>query len=71
MVFLVVMYRHESWTTKRAETEESMILNCDAGELLRVPWTARRPNQSILKEINPDYSMEELMPNCSSNTLAT
>ena len=38
-----------------------MILNCGVGRLLRVPWTARRSNQSILKEINPEYSLEELM----------
>ena len=38
-----------------------MLLNCGVGELLRVPWTARRSNQSILKEISPEYSMEELM----------
>ena len=38
-----------------------MLLNCDAGEDSRVPWTARRSNQSILKEINPEYSLEGLM----------
>ena len=38
-----------------------MLLNCDAGGLLRVPWTSRRSNQSILKEINPEYSLEGLM----------
>ena len=38
-----------------------MLSNCVAGELLRVPWAARRPNQSILKEINPEYSLEGLM----------
>ena len=37
-----------------------MLLNCDVGRLLRVPWTARRSNQSVLKEINPEYSLEEL-----------
>ena len=43
-------------------TKELMLLNCGVGEeLLRVPWTARRSNQSILKEINPEYSLEELM----------
>ena len=62
MVFLVVMYRCESWTIKKAECWRS-----DAFELwcwrrlLRVLWTARRSNQSILKEINPEYSLEELM----------
>ena len=40
-----------------------MLLNCDVGEDLRVPWTARRSNQSILKEINPEYSLEGLMLN--------
>ena len=40
-----------------------MLLNCDSGEDLRVPWTARSSNQSILKEINPDYSLEGLMLN--------
>ena len=38
-----------------------MLLNCGVGEVLRVPWTARRSNQSILKEINPEYSLEGLM----------
>ena len=38
-----------------------MLSNCGAGEVLRVPWTARRSNQSVLKEINPDYSLEGLM----------
>ena len=62
MVFPVVMYRCESWTIKKAEG-----CRIDAFELwrwrrlLRVPWTARRSNQSILKEINPEYSLEGLM----------
>ena len=62
MVFPVVMYGCESWTVKRAERWK-----IDAFELwcwrrlLRVPWTARRSNQSILKEISPGYSLEELM----------
>ena len=62
MVFLVVMYGCESWTTKKAEP-----WRIDAFEmwcwrrLLRVPWTARRSNQLILKEINPEYSLEGLM----------
>ena len=59
MVFPVVMYGCESWTIKKAE--ELMLLNCGVGEDLRVPWTARRSNQSILKEISPEYSSEELM----------
>ena len=41
--------------------EELMLLNCDVGKDLRVPWTARRSNQLILKEINPEYSLERLM----------
>ena len=62
MVFLVVMYGCESWTMKKAEHRR-----IDAFELwcsripLRVPWTARRSNQSILKEINPEYSLAGLM----------
>ena len=62
MVFPVVMYGCESWTIKKAEHQR-----IDAFELwcwrtlLRVPWTARRSNQSILKEINPEYSLERLM----------
>ena len=58
MVFPVVMYRCESWTVKKAEC-----LRIDAFELWcwRVPWTARRSNQSILKEISPEYSLEGLM----------
>ena len=61
-VFPVVMYECESWTIKKAEHQRT-----DAFELwcwrrlLRVPWTARRSNQSILKEINPKYSLEGLM----------
>ena len=46
---------------RRLSTKELKLLNCDVGELLRVPWTARRSNQSILKEINPEYSSEGLM----------
>ena len=57
MVFPVVMYGCESWTIKQS-AEELMFLNC---ELLRVPWTARRSNQSILKDISPEYSLEGLM----------
>ena len=57
MVFLVVLYGCESWTIKKAEHQR---INYGAGEDLRVPWTARRSNQSILKEINPEYSLEGL-----------
>ena len=62
VVFPVVMHGCESWTIKKAECQRT-----DAFELwcwrrlLRVPWTARRPNQSILKEISPEYSLEGLM----------
>ena len=59
IVFPVVIYRCESWTIK--STEELMLSNCGAGEDLRVPWTARRSNQSILKEMSPEYSLEGLM----------
>ena len=63
MVFPVVMYSCESWTIKRLSAEELMFLNRSARErrLLRVPWTARRSNQSILKEISPEYPLEGLM----------
>ena len=60
MVFPVVLYGCESWTIKKAEREELMLLNCGVGDL-RVPWTARRSNQSILKEISPECSLKELM----------
>ena len=62
MIFPVVMYGCESWIIKKAECQRT-----DAFELwcwrrlLRVPWTARRSNQSILKEISPEYSLEGLM----------
>ena len=63
MVFPVVMYRCESWTIKRTEHRkiDAFQLWC-LRRLLRVPWTARRSNQSILKEVNPEYSLEGLMP---------
>ena len=61
MVFLVVMYRCDSWTIRKLSAEEPMLLNCGVGGLLRVPWTTRRSNQSILKEISPEYSLEGLM----------
>ena len=58
----VVMYECESWTIKKAEHFRLMLLNCGVGEdSLRVPWTARRSNQSILKEISPGCSLEGLM----------
>ena len=61
MVFPVVMYGCESWTIKKAEHQRIDALNCGVGEDSQVPWTARRSNQSILKEINPEYSLEGLM----------
>ena len=62
MVFSIVMYEYESWTIKKAEhkTIDAFELCC-WNRLLRGPWTARRSNQSILKEINTDYSLEGLM----------
>ena len=62
MVFLVGMYEHESWTVKKAECwrTDAFELWCWR-RLSRIPWTARRSNQSILKEINPEYSLEGLM----------
>ena len=60
--FPIVMYRCKSWTVKKAECQrtDGFELWCWR-KLLRVPWTARRSNQSILKEINPEYSVEGLM----------
>ena len=62
IVFPVVMYGCESWTVKKAECQriDAFELWCWR-RLLRVPWTARKSNQSILREINPDYSLEGLM----------
>ena len=69
MVFPAVIYGSESWTVKKAERRriDAFELWCWR-RLLRVPWTARRSNQSILKEISPGYSLEGLK---NSNTLAT
>ena len=62
MVFPVVMYGCESWTIKKTECRSINVFKlCCWRRLLRVPWTARRSNQSILKEINPEYSLEGLM----------
>ena len=72
MVFLVVIYECESWTVKKAEYQR-----IDASELwcwrrlLRVPWTVRRSDQSILKGVSPGCSLEGLMLKLKSNTLAT
>ena len=72
MVFPVVVYGCESWTMKKAECRR-----IDVSELwcwrrlLRIPWTARRSNQSILKEISPEYSLEGLMLKLKLQYLAT
>ena len=62
MAFPIVMYGYESWTIKKAEHQriDTFELWCWR-RLLRVPWTAKRSNQSILKEINPEYSLERLI----------
>ena len=62
VVFPVIMYGCESWTTKTAECQRIDVFELWSWRrLLKVPWTARRSNQSILKEINPEYSLEGLM----------
>ena len=61
MVFPVVRYVCESWTIKKAELSRIDTFELWCGEDLRVPWTARRSNQSIIKEISPEYSMGRLM----------
>ena len=62
MVFAVVMFRCESWAIKKAEHQrtDAFKLWCRR-KLLRVPWTAKRSNQSVLREISPEHSLEELM----------
>jgi len=72
MVFPVVIYGCESWTIKKAECQriDAFELWCWR-RLLRVPWTARRSSQSILKEINPEYSLEGLMLKLKFQYLAT
>ena len=72
MVFSVVMYGCESWTIRKTECQriDAFELWCWR-RLLRDPWTARRSNQSILKEINPEYSWKDWCWSWSSNTLAT
>ena len=72
MVFPVVMYRCESWTVKKTEHQriDTFKLWCWR-RLLSVPWTARRSNQSIVKEISPGYSLERLILKLNSSTLAT
>ena len=62
MVFPVVVYGCENWTIKKAEHRRNDTVELWCGRrLLRVPWTARRFNQTILKEISPEYSLEGLM----------
>ena len=72
MVFPVVMYGCESWTIKKSEHQriDAFELWCWR-RLLRVPWTARRSNQSILKKISLEYSLEGLMLKLKPSTLAT
>ena len=72
MVFPVVMYGCETWTVKKAEHRriDAFELWCWR-RLLRVPWTARRSNQAILKEISPGISLEGMMLSWNSSTLAT
>ena len=62
VIFPVVMYGCENWLIKKAEHQRIDVFELSCWRrLLRVPWTARRSNQSILKEINPEYSLEGLM----------
>ena len=72
MVFPVVMYGYQNWTIKKGEHRrtEAFELWC-WGRLLRVPWTARRSNQSILKKINHEYLLEGLMLKLKLQYLAT
>ena len=61
-VFLIIVYECESWTIKKAECRRIDAFKlCGWGKLLRIPGTARRSNQSIMKEINPEYSLEGLV----------
>ena len=72
MVFPVVMYGSESWTIKKAQRRRIEAVELwSRGKLFRVPWTARRSNQSILEEIRPGCSLEGLMLKLKLNTLAT
>ena len=71
MVFPAVMYGCESWTIKKAEHRRIDVFELWCWRtLLRVPWTARRSSQSIVKEIGPEYSLEGLILKLNSNTLA-
>ena len=72
MVFPVVLYGCESWTIKKAEHQriDAFELWCWI-RLLRVPWTTRKSSQFILREISPEYSLEEVVMKLKPNTLAT
>ena len=61
MIFPVVIYGCESWTVKKAESQRTDAFELWYQRRLRVPWTERRSNPSILKEINPEYSLKGLM----------
>ena len=61
MIFPVVIYGYESWTIKKAESQRIDAFELWCQRRLRVPWAERRSNQSILKEISPEYSLEGLM----------
>ena len=71
VVFPVVMYECENWTMKRAERWRTDAFKLCWRRPLRVPWTTRRSNQSILKEISHEYSLEGLMQGWHTNSLAT
>ena len=71
MVFPGVTYGCESWTIKKAEHQRIDAFELWCWRRLRVSWTARKSNQSILKEISPEYSLEALMLKLNSSTLAT
>ena len=72
MVFPVVVYRCECWNIKKSETWRTYAFELWCWRrLLRVPWTARKSNQSILKEINPECLLEDYCCSWSSNTLTT
>ena len=71
MVFPAITQAYETWTIKKAKCRVDAFKLWCWKRLLRVPWTARRQNQSILKEINPENSLEGLLLKLSVNTLAT
>ena len=72
MIFQVIMYEYESWTIKKAERLRTYAFELWCWRrLLRVPWTARISNQSTLKAISPEYSLEGLMLKLKLHTLAT